>query len=137
MVRSPIGREGYFRAMLRWVFRSLVVYFMAIALSPALLFVQFQLRRDYIERELCVQREVVEEMRTCHGDCFLAKRYKALEREAEKGFPADRLVRFEPLMAEMERDHLIIVPDRRLQRHDPERPVISGFARWVDHVPRV
>lgn len=60
------------------------------AVAPSLYLLQFQLRRAYIEDELCVQRDVMAGMRTCHGECHLSKKFKALEQEAAKGFPAER-----------------------------------------------
>lgn len=68
-----------------------------VHLAPLLVLVQFHVDRAYIERELCVQRDVVEAMRTCHGECQLSKRFRILEQQAEKEFPVDRIAaRFEP-----------------------------------------
>ena len=41
----------------------------------------FMVERDRIERELCVQRMVPDEQRTCHGECCLMKR---LEKSGER-----------------------------------------------------
>lgn len=59
--------------------------------APSLALLHFHLRRAYIERELCVQREVAADMRTCHGECHLAKQLKALEQESQESFPGSRL----------------------------------------------
>mgnify|MGYP006910948443 CR=1 FL=1 len=60
----------------------------------------------WIERELCVQRAVMADMRTCHGECQLSKRFKALEHRAASEFPAERIEsRFEPNVP-LEADHL-------------------------------
>lgn len=69
----------------------------AVHLAPLAVLVQFHVDRARIEQELCVQREVMAEMRTCHGECQLSKRFKALERSAEQEFPMKRIdSRFEP-----------------------------------------
>lgn len=70
----------------------------AVHLAPLAVLVQFHVDRAHIERELCVQREVMAEMRTCHGECQLSKRFRALERSAEQEFPMKRIEsRFEPV----------------------------------------
>ena len=81
--------------------RSLAASVLAVIglahLAPLMVLLQFHVDRAYIERELCVQRDVVEAMRTCHGECQLSKRFRMLEQQAEKEFPADRIAtRFEP-----------------------------------------
>lgn len=126
-----------FAAMMRWLFRSFAVYFVAVMAAPGILFVQFQTRRSYIEKELCVQREVVDDMRTCHGDCFVAKRYKALEGEAERGFPAERLVRFEPVAEAMMDVEVHVLAVSMLEWGGTAVCVLDGFGGPVDHVPKV
>lgn len=77
--------------------RLLLVVLGAVHLAPLMVLVQFHLDRAHIERALCVQREVVAEMRTCHGECQLSKRFRALEHQASAEFPTERLAdRFEP-----------------------------------------
>ncbi|MEZ4756164.1 MAG: hypothetical protein R2817_05000 [Flavobacteriales bacterium] len=84
---------------MRGVAASLFVLMVGLLLAPALVLLEFHADRERIARELCVQREVVEEMRTCHGECQLSKRLRALEHEADAPFPMERIeLRFEPLM---------------------------------------
>lgn len=84
--------------MVRWMGRLVTLLFAVVLFAPSLFLLQFQMRRAYIERELCVQREVIAEMRTCHGECQLSKRFRALEHHAEQEFPMKRIEsRFEPL----------------------------------------
>lgn len=84
---------------MRGVAASLFVLMVGLLLAPALVLLEFTLDRERIARELCVQREVVEEMRTCHGECQLSKRLRALEHEADAPFPMERIeLRFEPLV---------------------------------------
>lgn len=84
---------------MRGVAASLFVLMVGLLLAPALVLLEFTLDRERIARELCVQREVVEEMRTCHGECQLSKRLRALEHAADAPFPMERIeLRFEPLV---------------------------------------
>jgi hypothetical protein len=100
-----------FGLMQRWTGVLMLSLFVGLLLAPLAVLLEFQIHRDSIERELCVQRDVMESMRTCHGECQLAKRFKALEQESETEFPSDRIeVRLEPRVpisenvAELRRD---------------------------------
>lgn len=76
-----------------------LLLFLVVLLAPSIVLLQFKVDQARIARELCVQRELMEGMRTCHGECQLSKRLMALEEEAEAGFPADRVkVRLEPVV---------------------------------------
>jgi hypothetical protein len=106
-------------------------------LAPSLTLLDFHLRRSTIERELCVQRDVAEVMRTCHGECQLSKRLKALEQEAERGFPVEDLrFREYPMVVDG-------VPDRRqvpatsTSRFvlDRSAKAADGYGRSPEHVP--
>ena len=69
----------------------------AMMMAPTMVLLGFKLDQERIARELCVQREVVDEMRTCHGECQLSKRFRALEHQADAPFPMERVeLRFEP-----------------------------------------
>lgn len=48
-------------------------------LVPAFIVGRFIAQRERIERELCVQRERAEGMRTCHGECHVMKQLRAAE----------------------------------------------------------
>jgi hypothetical protein len=76
---------------------SVIVVLGLVHLAPLAVLIQFHVDRAHIERELCVQREVMAEMRTCHGECQLSKRFRALEQQANDEFPTERIeTRFEP-----------------------------------------
>ncbi len=109
----------------------------AVMLAPSLALLEFQLRRSYIERELCVQRDVAEGMRTCHGECQLSKRLKALEREAERGFPAEDLRFREFPMVLVRAAGTMPAPAVSAARLAAERPADTeeGHARSAEHVP--
>lgn len=121
---------------MRWMFRLFALYFVALVAAPGVLYMEFQARRAYIERELCVQRDVMEGMRTCHGDCYFSKQYRALEQEAEKGFPTERMVRFEPVTDLVQDAPVWCVPVCTLERVDPRGVLLEGVAQRVDHVPK-
>lgn len=112
--------------------------FLASMLAPSLCVLQFQMRRAYVERELCVQRDVVEAMRTCHGQCHLSKQLKALEREAAAGFPADQLqFRTEPAVAVTigAADLLLAANPLAFPRRSDQ--LRTGHSRTADPVPWV
>lgn len=114
----------------------LVLLFTAVMLAPSLYLLEFHLHRAYIERELCVQRDVVESMRTCHGECQLSKRFKALEQEAAAGFPAERLqFRSDPMV---DGAAWIRCPKpMAIARHfaEPSVALATGHARLLEPVP--
>jgi hypothetical protein len=84
--------------MQRLLFASMAVIFTVMVLMPSVVLLRFQVRRAYVERELCVQRAIAGDMRTCHGECHLSKQLKALEREADGKFPQERFKeRYEPI----------------------------------------
>lgn len=103
---------------MRAIAASLFALMVGLILAPAIVVVEFHADRDRIVRELCVQRDVVGEMRTCHGECQLSKRLSALEREANAPFPMERLEsRFEPQ-----------APVRDALRFSPPSPQPHRFA---------
>ena len=111
--------------------------FMAALLMPSVVLLQFKLDQARIEQELCVQREVIEEMRTCHGECQLSKRFKALEQEAEAGFPAERIqVRYEPVVDMAPTNAVLLPPTTERVMPDPRFRTSDGHGRGADHVPR-
>ena len=120
------------------LFGALLVVVVGIMLSmPTAVLVRFQLRRAYVERELCVQREVMADMRTCHGECHLSKQLKALEHESEQGFPAERFQeRFEPLAGDV--PDQVILPTNLVECRFPESEddLLSGHSGEMETVPR-
>ncbi|MBL7981835.1 MAG: hypothetical protein JNL52_08520 [Flavobacteriales bacterium] len=117
---------------------ALLVVVVSVMLSmPTAVLVRFQLRRAYVERELCVQREVMADMRTCHGECHLSKQLKALEHESEQGFPAERFQeRFEPVASEV--PDILAIETNLVERSFPDfdEDLLSGNSGEVETVPR-
>ena len=98
---------------------------------------QFKIDQQRIAKELCVQRELIEGMRSCHGECQLTKRFKALEQEAEAGFPAQSMqVRYEPVV-DLGAPPLLILPlVTDLFLGQPVFALSEGSGKEVVHVPR-
>ena len=53
--------------------------FLGHLLLPAGIVLDFMVDQDRIIRELCVQRLVPEEMRTCHGHCYLSQKLREVD----------------------------------------------------------
>ncbi|MBK8227853.1 MAG: hypothetical protein IPK70_11855 [Flavobacteriales bacterium] len=117
---------------------SFVLLFAILAgmVAPSLFVLHFQLHRAYIERELCVQRDVAMGMRTCHGQCQLSKRLKALEQEAAQGFPAERIdFRTEPAVDGFSVPVLIANSAQPRRFAHVEDGLLNGFRAQSDPVP--
>lgn len=123
------------------MFRSfsalLLVAVLAVMLAPAAILLEFLVDRARIERELCVQRDVVDAMRTCHGECQLTKRFKALEREAEAGFPVERIqTRYEPQICFEKKSATVVLVDAERSFPPVTHLLLQGVPTNMEHVPR-
>lgn len=115
---------------------AMLMVVMITTLAPSLALLQFHLRRTYIERELCVQREVAADMRTCHGECHLAKQLKALEQESQESFPGSRLdFRTEPAVEPSIEHTGITLTVASLDFPVMEPTLADGFIASLDPVP--
>lgn len=111
--------------------------FAMVLLAPSLVLLQFKVDQSRIARELCVQRDLMEDMRSCHGECQLSKRFKALEEESQAGFPSERVqVRYEPVVDFAPVPKAIIAQVTDLVLPDPVFLLSDGFGACVEHVPR-
>lgn len=111
--------------------------FAAMLLAPSVVLLQFKLDQQRIAKELCVQRDLMEGMRSCHGECQLSKRFKALEQEAEAGFPAESmLVRYEPVVDLGAPPVLILPLVTDLFSDQPVFALSEGFGKKAEHIPR-
>jgi hypothetical protein len=123
--------------MLRFTGPLVALLFSVVLCAPSLMVWQFQMHRAYIEQELCVQRAVMAEMRTCHGECHITKRFKALEHEADAGFPGERIqVRHEPVVLLDAVPILILRTADELSFAGMTVPLADGHAGGVEPVPR-
>lgn len=111
--------------------------FTAMLLAPMAVLLEFHVHRAQIEKELCVQRDVVEAMRTCHGECQLSKRFKALEQRSTAEFPMDRIqVRLEPQVPIGQAKPVLLLPCSERIFPSVNAAIRTGFFRSDDHVPR-
>lgn len=62
---------------------AFLLHFVAVSIAPGWIVADFMLERGRIERELCVQRMVPDDLRTCHGECQLSKRLEQCDQRAE------------------------------------------------------
>lgn len=68
---------------MRGVAAFFLIHFLAVTFAPGWIVADFLVERSRIEQELCVQRMVPDDLRTCHGECQLSKRLKDMDqREA-------------------------------------------------------
>ncbi len=54
---------------------------LATVVAPALIVTDFLVRRERILTEICVQRMVPDEMRTCHGNCYLSRTLRQVDQQ--------------------------------------------------------
>ena len=80
--------QVYLRPALRTLGTFLLLHFAMVTLAPGWVVADFLLERGRIARELCMQRMVPGDMRTCHGECQLKKRLERND-EQEKQVPAE------------------------------------------------
>lgn len=121
---------------MRGVSSLLLLAYVALLLAPACIVTDFLFERDHIERDLCVQRMVVEGKRTCHGDCYLMRKL-GRSQEREKGLPAE--------LRELRVDEAVLSPAegpsdplKRLLDVQPavvHHAVLPGCVPPPDHVP--
>lgn len=111
--------------------------FAAMLLAPSMVLLQFTVDQERIAKELCVQRDLMEDMRSCHGECQLSKRFKSLEQESEAGFPSERMqVRYEPVV-DLGAAPVVILPlVTDLLSAQPIYFLSEGFGKRTEHVPR-
>lgn len=86
-------------------------------LVPVGLCVDFMVEQERIARELCVQRAVPEEARTCHGQCHLAEQLKQAEGVDDEDAPVPPSFRYE----------VQFVEERAATRFAPVTSVTVGF----------
>lgn len=60
-----------------------LIHFVAVTFAPGWIVADFLVERNRIERELCVQRMVPDDLRTCHGECQLSKKLRAVDQRSE------------------------------------------------------
>lgn len=126
----------YHCIMLRGISALLFAAFCTMTVAPTLFVAHFVARRAYIERELCIQREVAAEMRTCHGECHLGRQLRAMEQEAEQGFPAERIdFRIEPAVESVDKGVRFILSGVKRPFPEGRMEACVGHRRLSEPVP--
>ncbi|MFZ1686129.1 MAG: hypothetical protein WAU70_01830 [Flavobacteriales bacterium] len=74
----------------------LLLLYVGQLLAPAIIITDFIVDRERIARELCVQRERTEGMRTCHGECHMMKQLHAAEHAAAQHTPPSLPIKAQP-----------------------------------------
>lgn len=99
--------------------------------------VRFQLERDRIIREVCVQRDRPIEKNCCKGSCQLEKQLKEQEgQEPGSSVPPRIELRVEPaVLCGPMRATLCLAASVRLFGGDPASPTRAGHPALADHVP--
>lgn len=87
---------------------SLLIHFLAVTFAPGWIVADFMLERSRIEQELCVQRMVPDDLRTCHGECQLSKRLKNVD-QREANLPNElKAVHLDEMLPEEGQEHLLL-----------------------------
>lgn len=116
-----------------------ILLFTAMALLyPVSFLVQFELDRERIARELCVQREVAEETRTCHGQCHLTKKLKPFQEDTpQSAIPETTVVTVLPGFTVVTQDHTFIPCIERIAFSRYNAAIAEGHTGIIEQVPRV
>ena len=112
------------------------VVFLGHLLIPAGIVVDFLVDQERIAQELCVQRLVPEEMRTCHGHCYLSKKLKEVDAR-ERDLPGTlRALKLDDAVAQRTAiPFRSIVPVLALFRPDMDEALSPGCAPVTEPVP--
>ncbi|MBP6574894.1 MAG: hypothetical protein KA230_10615 [Flavobacteriales bacterium] len=121
--------------------RALAFLLIAATSLPILLtgfvLVRFQVQRDRIIQERCVQRALPEAEQTCHGSCHLKKQLAAAEaQQANVPAPPRFELRIEPAVVGHPSVR-IHVPEATARKFGPEGSVhlSYGYAATAEPVP--
>lgn len=96
LVRQCAGTAPSFGTVRPAIILSVLLLYAGQFLVPAFIVGRFIAERERIERELCVQRERAEDMRTCHGECHVMKQLRAAEDAAADHAPPQLPKRTQP-----------------------------------------
>ncbi|MTI22771.1 hypothetical protein E1176_17195 [Fulvivirga sp. RKSG066] len=67
------------KALKNLVIACIILHILGSALTVPLIYVDFELRRDYISKVLCIKKD--EPITVCGGQCFLAKQLNKAEKQ--------------------------------------------------------
>lgn len=114
----------------------LLLQLTALQLAAPAVLLAFLVDQDRIMAELCVQRMVPNEERSCHGGCYLMKQLNALEQQEDE-LPVrlrslkvdDHMPMARPLLEEPVREVFALLPPPFQQ------PVQAGYTGAQEPVP--
>lgn len=105
-------------------------------LLPCGVLINWRLERERIRKELCVQREMADSMRTCHGECVLMKRLKQAEDTERNARPPLVQWRMEPAVPQAdERWNMVPPAAGDMQYSHPLVLLAAGHVRRAEPVP--
>ncbi len=103
---------------------------------PVCILLQFQLDKERIARELCIQREVAEETRTCHGQCHLTKQLKPLQEDIPQNALPETVVTVLPGFTVTTQDQGFIRRIERIVFSRYNAAIAEGHTGIIEQVPR-
>jgi predicted nucleic acid-binding Zn ribbon protein len=103
---------------------------------PMCVLLNFQLDRARIAKELCVQRAVPEETRTCHGECHLRDQLKPLQQEERQAIPETHVLTLLPVFAITSNIRPFIPELSKIPFGEIQSELTQGHQGLTEHVPR-
>jgi hypothetical protein len=105
-------------------------------LLPCGVLVGWGLERERIRKELCVQREMADSVRTCNGECVLMKRLKKAEDAERNAQPPLVQWRIEPAVTQAATNSLVTYfTARELRFPQLLEALRDGHVRCTEPVP--
>jgi hypothetical protein len=132
---SPSGL--HFCIVLRAVCILVLLVTAAVLFMPVCILIQFQLDKDRIASELCVQRDVDEPIRTCHGQCHLSKQLEPLQGDAQQTtLPETMVVTVLPGSPIASQEHPFLPCMERSAFSRYNAAIAEGHTGAMEQVPR-
>ena len=105
-------------------------------LLPCGVLVGWGLERERVRKELCVQREMADSVRTCNGECVLMKRLKKAEDAERNAKPPLVQLRMEPAVPHAD-ENAAVIHFTANQLHYPKlrAALRDGHVRFTEPVP--
>lgn len=114
----------------------LALWLIGLALAPGVIVADFLVERERINRELCVQRLVPEEVRTCHGQCYLMRSLKQMEQREAQLPDQLRGLHLSECVLQQSTPALAAVPSVRVSTSaDEDVGLLSGWRSLSEPVP--
>lgn len=135
LVRQCAGTAPSFGTVRPAIILSVLLLYAGQFLVPAFIVGRFIAERERVERELCVQRERAEGMRTCHGECHVMKQLRAAEDAAADHAPPRLPKRTQPETWSNVRIVVPIPPVLAVEHVEVITKTVSRPFEPLEHVP--